>query len=454
MNRRAALLLLCPLLLLPVSPVCANAHTNIIFILTDDQRFDTLGCMGNEIIQTPAIDQMAREGVVFDNMFCTTSICAVSRASFMTGQYARRHGINDFRTSYTPEQLEASFPMRLRAAGYRTGLIGKWGIGGELPADRYDYWRGFPGQGNYFPNGPKGESQHLEEILRNQALEFLEGCSTKQPFLLQLYHKAAHCQDNDPWPFQPDPKFNALYADLAIPLPPTSTEAYFERLPEFLKTSEARKRWHIRFENPELHQKSLRDYYRLIASLDETLGALRDKVKQMGMAENTVFIYTSDNGFYLGDRGLAGKWYIHEESIRLPLVIHHPQLTAQHGTRRDQVVLNIDIAPTIFEVAGQPIPEQVQGKSLLPLLRGETPEWRTEFLYEHLVPIKTIPQSEGLRTPDWKYVRYLNTTPPTEELFHLRQDPLEARNLAGVDEYQDELQQMRANLEEKIEQAK
>ncbi|WP_339746997.1 sulfatase [uncultured Rubinisphaera sp.] len=436
---------------LPVNIVNAADRPNIIFILTDDQRWDSLGCMGNDIIQTPAIDKLSREGVTFENMFCTTSICAVSRATYMTGQYARRHGINDFRTSYTPEQLDNSFPMQLRENGYRTGMIGKWGIGGKLPVDRYDYWKGFPGQSKYFPNGPQGASQHLTEIMRNQSLEFLDGCSEEQPFMLQLYSKAAHCQDGDPWPFQPDPKYNSMYSEIEIPAPPLASEDQFNRLPEFLKTSEARTRWHVRFENPELFQKSIKDYYRLIAGLDETVAAIRKKLDEKGFAENTVIIYTSDNGFYLGDRGLAGKWYMHEESIRLPLIIFDPRLPeSERNMRRSEMVLNIDISPTIFDLAGLPIPAKVQGKSLLPLLKHGDPNWRDSFVYEHRVPIKTIPESEGLRTKRWSYVRYVETDPPTEQLFDLEADPLEENDLAVLPGMQPLLNRFRNALDHEI----
>lgn len=428
---------------------------NIIFLLTDDQRWDALGCMGNEILKTPAIDQLSAQGVTFNNMFCTTSICAISRASIMTGQYARRHGIVGFRTPYSPKQLKESFPMQLRKHGYRTGLIGKWGIGGKLPVDQYDYWKGFPGQSRYFPKGEKGKSQHLTEIMRNQSLDFLDGCKTGQPFMLQLYTKAAHCQDGDSWPFQPDPKYNDLYADVQIPKPPTATEAHYAQLPSFLKTSEARTRWHVRFENPELYQKSVRDYYRLINGIDDTVSAIRARLAERGFADNTVFIYTSDNGFYLGDRGLAGKWFMHEESIRLPLIIQDPRLSKkQWGTRRDQIVLNIDIASTIFDIAGLKPPVSNQGKSLMPLVRGEDPQWREEFLYEHRFAYKTIPQSEGIRTKRWKYVRYVETNPLHEELYDLKMDPLEESNLAGDKQYKSNLVEMRKKLVDHIAKAK
>lgn len=427
----------------------ADERPNILFILTDDQRWDSLGCMGNDIIQTPHIDALAADGVIFDNMFCTTSICAISRASFMLGQYERRHRIDSFRTPYSAQQLADSFPIRLRDAGYRIGVIGKWGIGGEMPTDAYDYWRGYPGQGRYFERGEEGTGEHLTDKLGAQALEFLDGCSPDRPFMLQLYTKSAHCQDGDPWPFQPAPRFSAAYSELTIPHEPTDTLAHFESLPDFIQTSEARKRWFVRFANEELFQKSVKDYYRLLTGVDEWVGRLQEKLEAMGEADNTVIIYSSDNGFYLGDRGLAGKWYMHEESIRLPLIIHDPRLpAANRGQRRDEMVLNIDVAPTILDLAGVSIPEVMQGESLTPLARGDHPDWRTEFLYEHRIDIRTIPKSEGVRTERWKYVRYTESEPLVEELYDLESDPLEEHNLAADSDHADQLAALREKWRE------
>ncbi|NOX53872.1 MAG: sulfatase [Planctomycetes bacterium] len=423
-----------------------DRRPNIILIITDDQRWDALGCMGNSIIHTPNIDRLAADGAVFTNMFCTTSICATSRASFLTGQYARRHGIHDFRTPLTPEQFARTFPVVLRKMGYRTGMVGKWGLGGRLPKDAYDEFYGFSGQGRYFPKGKKGQpGEHLTEKLAANVMKFLDGCSPDQPFLLQYYTKAAHCQDGDPWPFQPDPRYNQLFTDITIPMPKTATEAHFRALPQFLQTSEGRVRWKIRFATPEMFQKSVKDYYRLIAGIDDVVGQIMKKLKEKGVADNTVIIYTSDNGFFLGEHGLAGKWFMFEESIRLPLVIYDPRLPAsRRGVRIPEIVLSIDIAPTIFELAGAPIPDDVQGQSLRPLLCGEPVSWRTEFFYEHLFKHPRIPQTEGVRTERWKYTRYISIDPVYEDLFDLERDPFEEHNLARDSRYADKLNEMRA----------
>jgi len=439
------------------SPAATNKNKksppNIVFVLTDDQRYDALGCMGNPIIKTPHIDSLAAEGVLFTNTFCTTSICAVSRATFLTGQYARRHGIHGFRKSLTREQFAKSFAGLLRARGYRTGVIGKWGLGGKLPVDQYDYFKGYRGQGRYFPKGKSGQpGVHLTHRLGDQAIEFLDGCSQKKPFLLQLYTKAAHCQDGDPWPFQPDPRYNDLYTDVKIPKPTTATEEHFKALPAFLRKSEARKRWFVRFANPELYQKSVKDYYRLVTGIDDVVGRMRDKLKEKGLAENTVFIYTSDNGFYLGEHGLAGKWFMHEESIRLPLVIYDPRLPEKHrGRKVEEFVLSTDIAPTIGDLAGAPIPDVMQGRSVLPLMHGKNGaelDWRTDIFYEHLFKHSRIPQTEGVRTKRFKYTRYVSEKPVYEELFDLKTDPHEERNLANDPKHADVLKRLRQRCDE------
>jgi len=451
------LLAILALLILVAGRAAAEARPpNVIFVLTDDQRFDALGCMGNSVVQTPHIDRLAAQGTLFTNMFCTTSICATSRASFLTGQYERRHGIVDFRTPLNPQQLAETFPVMLRRHGYRTGMVGKWGLGGPLPRAAYDVFDGYSGQGRYYPKDKSGQAgEHQTHQIGDRALAFLDRCSAEQPFLLQLYTKAAHCQDGDPWPFQPDPRYASLFADTMIVPPTTATDRHFELLPEFLRDSEARKRWRIRFENAELYQKSVRDYFRLIAGIDDVIGRLVSKLHQKGLADNTVIVFTSDNGFYLGDRGLAGKWFMHEESIRLPLIVYDPRLAAQHrGRRVQQMVLNLDVAPTILELAGLEVPTGVQGRSVVPLMDGEATQWRDRFLYEHRFEHPRIPKTEGVRTERWKYIRYTSVEPAHEELFDLEDDPLEERNLASASKHADTLTDMRRQWQELSQRAR
>jgi arylsulfatase A-like enzyme len=426
---------------------------NIVLLLSDDQRFDSLGCMGNRIVRTPHIDALASRGVIFDNAFCTTSICSISRASLLTGQYERRHGIDDFVKDLSPSQWQPTFPARLKQAGYRLGFIGKWGVGRNMPEQEYDFWRGFPGQGRYFT---PGDDEHLTDKQARQALEFLDGCDGQRPFCLQISFKAAHCQDGAPWQgqFPPAPRYASLYADVAIPVPETANEVAFRLLPPFLQTSEARVRWGYRFANPEMYQYTVKNYYRLITGMDDAVGQIIERLKAKGLADHTVILFTSDNGFYLGEHGLAGKWFAHEESIRVPLWLYDPRLPDDlRGQRRKEVVLNIDLAPTILALAGLDIPEVMQGQSLSPLIHGQAERWRDDFLYEHRFTHAKIPRSEGVRTPHFKYVRYPDQQPVYEELFDLRADPGELRNLAGEHEHAATLRQLKARLEELIRAA-
>lgn len=428
---------------------------NIVFLLTDDQRWDTMGCAGNPIVRTPNMDAMANDGVRFTHAFVTTSICASSRASIFTGQWTSRHGIKGFNTHFTPEALELTYPMLLRGAGYRIGFIGKYGVGPkkDLPIDKYDYWRGFPGQGRYEHKDENGNYKHLTQIMGEQVIEFLQGCSKDQPFCLSVSFKAPHVQDSDPRQFIYDRAYKDLYKDVTIPTPETADPLYFEALPEFLRTSEARRRWEIRFSTPEKFQESVKGYYRLIYGVDVVIGRIRDKLAQLGFADNTVLILSGDNGFYLGDYGLAGKWFPHEKSIRVPLVVFDPRAIRKlRGWTAGQTVLNVDIAPTILELAGVSVPEQMQGRSLLPLLEGKKPRWRAEFFYEHPFEHKTIARTVGLRTERYKYARYVDYD--YEELYDLKHNPQETVNLAKDEKYQDTLKALRKRCDELAQKAK
>jgi len=422
----------------------ARRQPNIIFLLTDDHRADTMGCAGNPIIQTLNMDALAANGVRFRNAFVTTSICASSRASIFTGQWTRRHGIIDFSTHFSEEALAQTYPMLLSQAGYRIGFIGKYGVGAkkDLPIDKYDYWKGFPGQGRYEHKDENGNYKHLTRIMGEQAIEFLQGCSEDQPFCLSVSFKAPHVQDSDPRQFLYDRAYENLYSDVTIPTPETADPLYFDALPEFLRASEARRRWKIRFPNPEKFQESVRGYYRLITGVDVVIGKIRDQLKQLNFNDNTVIMLIGDNGFYLGEYGLAGKWFPHELSIRVPLLVYDPRAdTKRRGLVLDQMALNVDIAPTILEMAGLSVPQQMQGRSLVPLLKGQNPTWRTEFFYEHPFVHKTIARTEALRTQRWKYARYIDYD--YEELYDLKNDPTETINLAKDEKYQKTLTSLR-----------
>jgi arylsulfatase A-like enzyme len=408
----------------------ASKPPNIIYLLTDDQRWDMLGCAGNRIIR------------------------------ILTGQYLRRHKINDFRTDFTDTQLANTYPMLLRQAGYRTGFIGKWGVGRTMPETHFDYWQGIPGQPKYEMQDEHGKNIHLTRMMGDQAVGFLGSCSANQPFSLSVSFKAPHVQDEDVRQFIYDPAFKSYYDGQTIPPPETAGADYFETLPGFLQdeNSIARERWQIRFSTPEKYQEMVKGYYGLITGVDVVVGRIRETLANLGFADNTVIIFSGDNGFYLGEHGFAGKWYGHEESIRVPLLFYDPRLDrSRRGQVPDAIALNIDIAPTITELAGIGTASQFQGKSLLPLIHGKIAPWRDDFLYEHLFVVgapsdnpggSRIARSEGVVTMDWKYLRYIDQEPVYEELYDLKADPRETTNLATVQKYQTRLSELRARCDE------
>jgi arylsulfatase A-like enzyme len=415
-----------------------ETRPNIIFLLTDDHRADALGAAGNRIIQTPNLDKLANDGIRFSNAFVTTSICCVSRASIFSGQYMRRHGIDNFGTSFSDEAWSRSYPALLKAAGYKTGFIGKFGVGVEkdMPKETFDYWKGFGGQGRYETEDENGNFIHLTEKMGNQAIEFIRSFAGDDPFCLSVSFKAPHCQDGDPRQFIFDPEYKDLLASVEIPPEPTNQDSFYEIFPEeWRQDNEARERWKIRFSTPEKYQEMVKGYYRLIYGVDVVVGRIRAELEFLGLAGNTVIIFTGDNGFYLGEHGLAGKWYGHEESIRVPMMIYDPRKPGR-GTVLSQMVLNIDVAPTILEISGIEKPRGMQGESLVKLTDGESTDWRNEFFYEHYIlksrDICIIPGSEGVVGEDYKYIRYMKEPGKYiyEELFDRNNDSSEIDNLA------------------------
>lgn len=415
-----------------------SRRPNILFLLTDDQRWDTLGCMGNEIIQTPNLDALATDGAIFENAFVTTSVCWSSRASYLTGLYSSCHGVGN--KPLSPSLLQLTYLARLRKTGYHIGFIGKYGVHGT-PTELLDYDRTFPGQGHYSPrskSAPSGQLRpltgpHLTTIMADQAIEYLSGRDGKQPFCLSISFKSPHCQDGDPRQFLYDPDLENLYGDVKIPVPETAAPKYFQRLPESVRRGGNRKRWEFRFATPEMHQQMVKAYYRLITGVDRAVGRIRQALEEYGMADNTVIVFAGDNGFFLGEHGLAGKWIMYEESIRVPLFIYDPRLPSElRGQRRTEMALNIDVAPTILSLAGVPVPAAMQGRSLFPLINNQSTQWRHDWIFEG--------NGQGIRTDDWKYIRFGRD----ERLFDLRSDPIETENLANHPDHQQRLEAMRS----------
>jgi arylsulfatase A-like enzyme len=434
---------------------------NIIFLLTDDQRWDALGAMGNDIIRTPNLDRLANDGVLFTNAHVTTAICCCSRASILTGQYVSRHGINSFRTDLVGEALQQTYPLLLKnRAGYKIGFIGKYGIGLEQhPAGSYDYWTCEKvTQPDYENEDEDGNYLHYTDKVQQDIMGFLDRFGTQSPFCLSVSFKAPHVQDGDPRQFIYHPRYKDLYADVEIPLPETAEPGYWDHFPEDFRTNnEARKRWEIRFPDPEKYQESVRGYYRLITGVDDVVGHMVNKLEELGIADNTVIMLMGDNGFYLAEHGMAGKWYPHEESIRVPLLLYDPRLPDRNrGLKPGEMVLNIDVAPTILSLAGLEIPAGMQGKDLTPLYTGQpdAARWRDEFYYEHTIEIPTIPPSLAVVTADYKYITYPELESGFEEFYDLKGDPLEKRNLINDPAQQETIRQFRTRLAELKEQVK
>ncbi|TVP83004.1 MAG: hypothetical protein EA353_00045, partial [Puniceicoccaceae bacterium] len=355
----------------------ATTRPNVIFFLTDDHRNDGLGVAGHPVLKTPVMDTLAEQGVRFENAFVTTSICMASRASILTGVTERTHG-NTFGQPPVPGPIaRLSYPVLMRDAGYRTGFIGKYGVQMHQfnPAREFDVFHPV-NRTPYFKQMPDGSQRHETDLCADHAIAFLQAQSPDQPFSLSISFNAPHAEDRDrrpgighfPWP----PSTDGMYEDIKIPPPRLSDPAIFEALPDFLRHSMNRERYHWRWDTPEKYQTNMRAYFRMISGIDNAIGRIIDTLRDEGLADNTVIIVTGDNGFYLGERGLSGKWSHFEESLRVPLIVYDPRLPAE---KRNRVVaekaLNIDIPATLLDLAGIPAPDLYQGQSLLPLVRGE-----------------------------------------------------------------------------------
>ena len=450
---------------------------NIVVIVADDLRWDALGCSGNPLLKTPQIDRLAASGTRFTDAFVTTSICCISRASILTGQYARRHGVVDFQKPIA--DLASTYPVMLRKAGYHTGFIGKWGVAAhgspkeyfQRCANAFDYWAGDTNQTaywhertcNYITNngtteradffcscppegrrndgcGPNGANPALKdpvhaetEFVPAKIRSFLDQRDAAKPFCLSVSLKAPH----GPWRGYA-PRFEKDFQGAAIPRRDNVTLAEALRQPDFLRRSLESGRGLQLVKDADERNRLFAQYYRLVEGVDFCVGEIRRELEQRGLTKNTVIVFSSDNGHFAGEHGFFGKWFMHEESMRVPLIICDPRLAEERrGKVSKALALNIDIAPTVLELAGQEIPAAMQGSSLLPLLRVADAPWRSDFFYEHLYrhspePPDHIEPCEGVRTRDWKYTVWVDQSGPArEELYDLRQDPLEMNNLAA-----------------------
>jgi N-acetylglucosamine-6-sulfatase len=406
---------------------------NIIFILTDDQRYDAMSCAGHPWLKTPNMDRLADEGVRFRNAFVTTSLCSPSRGSFLTGCYAHTHGV--FRNSgKDPNPSYPTFPQLLRMGGYETAFIGKWHMSRQdSPRPGFDHWVSFSGQGRYEKNklnlnGKTVSSEtYVTDELTNYAVRFLKKQHNK-PFMLYLSHKAVHA------PFKPAKRHANLYSDIEIksrhnPKDNLNTKPKWGRKMD--------KNW----------KSQILNYYRSLVAVDESIGRVYKALEQINALDNTVIIFAGDNGYFHGEHG--GMWdkrAAYEPSMRIPLIMRYPPLV-KDATVCQEMVLNIDLAPSILELAGVPVPGSMQGRSWLSLLKGRP--GRKSFLYEYFQETDRRfkrPTVIAVRTKHWKYVTYPLDSSLTSELYNLRTDPEELDNLFGIPGYDDITKQMKKEL--------
>ena len=455
---------------------------NIIFIMSDDHAAAAISAYDGRINQTPHLDRLAKEGVRFDNCFCTNSICTPSRAVILTGLYSHLNGVKTLADKIDGTQPNVA--KMLRAAGYQTAIVGKWhlGHGGDHDPTGFDYWNVLPNQGEYFnpPMIEMGEKKvfpgYATDVITDEALRWLSGRDRTRPFFLMVHHKAPH----RPW--EPDEKHAHLYDDVTIPEPETFNDDYRHRAtaasvarmridrdlkPQDLKqpvpsglSPEEEKSWK--------YQRFIKDYLRCVASIDDNVGRLLDYVDQEGITDNTVVIYTSDQGFFLGDHGWFDKRFMYEESLQMPFLVRYPAEIAP-GTVIDAMALNVDFAPTFLDLAGALVPLFMQGHSLRPLWQSFVPDdWRQSMYYRywmHMDSIHGVYSHYGVRTLRYKLIYYYaqalgtsgstdDSKPPEWELFDLEKDPYEMHSVYANPEYAgvvDELKQELTRLRNKVQ---
>lgn len=436
----------------------AGPRPNVLVILTDDMRWDAMGCAGHPVLKTPHLDRMAAEGARFANAFVTTSLCSPSRASLLGGLYAHRHKVLNNFTDY-PDGLP-TYPRRLQEAGYETAYIGKWhmGEGDDRRRPGFDHWMSHKGQGHYFDNefNIDGERREIKgyytTVVTDHAVEWLRRPRAK-PFLLVLGQKAPHGG-----PIEPEPKYAHALDDAPV-AKPTNAGSYraAEGKPEWLEQSYPT--WHGGggpLYNYRDYGKFARAYLSTILSVDDSVGRLRDALEQAGQLDNTLIVFTSDNGFALGEHGRVDKRTMYEESIRVPLLLRYPKLVPRPLVVRE-MVLGIDLAPSLLDICGAAPLKDVDGVSWKPLLSGDARGWRTAWFYQYNYEkeFPYTPNVRGIRTDSWKYIHYPRGDGGPDrhkaELYNIADDPLETRNLADDPAAADKLVELRAELERLLE---
>jgi len=427
-----------------------DKQPNVVVIITDDQRWDCLSCEGHPFLKTPNMDRIANEGVRFANSFVTTSLCSPSRATMLSGLYAHAHQVVNNFTDY-PANLP-SYPRRLQEIGYETAYIGKWHMGEQSDEKRpgFDYWVSHKGQGKYFDNtfNINGKRELLKGYYTHRVTElandFLKRSHNK-PFMMIMGHKTPHC------PFTPEPKYAHIYDHLKIKKPPTAND-YGPDKPAWYK--DRVRTWHG-IDGPlfgcKTFDKFIRDYHASILSVDDSVGEIYETLRQTGELDNTLFIFTSDNGSLLGEHGATDKRTMHEESIRIPLLIRYPELINQSRVV-NQMILNTDLAPSIIDICNARPLRNIHGHSFKPLAQGKHTPWRKSwhYAYNYEKEFPYTPNVRGVRTDEWKYVHYPNgdgTDQYMAELYNLKDNPQETKNLINHPAHADKVNELKTELQ-------
>jgi arylsulfatase A-like enzyme len=448
---RAAVLATCALVSMPAlgRPVAPPAPTNIIFVLVDDLRFDAMGFL-TPGLKTPNIDFLAKNGVYFPNAVVTSSLCSPSRATILTGQTARNHGVIDNNNS--SEDGLIFFPKYLQQAGYQTGFFGKWHMGNDTDAPRvgFDKWVSFKGQGTYFPTEQLSPAQiaagqrqminvdgketkrtgYITDELTDYAMNWLQKeRDPSKPFFLYLSHKAVH---SDPLPPE---RYAKQYSDLKITLPASMADTPENNAGKPMWVRNQRNSWHgadFPYHTDRSMVEQVRDIYRTLSPVDESLGRIMAYLKKAKLEKNTMIVFYSDNGFLIGDHGLIDKRNAYEPSVRVPMIAYAPGMLPK-GVTNPAVVRNLDLAPTFLDVAHVAEPKQMEGKSWLSLAEGKTAQadWKPgDFVYEYYWEwsFPQTPTTFAIERDRVKYIQYHGVW-DTEELYDLAKDPGEMHNV-------------------------
>lgn len=449
--------------------IATEPRPNFVVVLVDDLRWDEIGCMGHPFVRTPNIDRVASEGVRFRNAFCTTPLCSPVRACLLTGLHTHHHGILDNTNRSEQSHQLKTFPQVLQRAGYETAYVGKWHMGNDDSArPGFDHWVSMEGQGTSFDPllNIDGQRQkftgHTTDVLNEKALAFAAKPREK-PFCLYIAHKALHPEltqrddgsitDPKAAQFLPAERHRELYSDAAIPRRLNVTDSLQG------KTALLREIEGVPPLGPATgtDDQTVRDRLRMLAAVDEGVGQLLAALEASGKLDDTVFVFTSDHGYWYGEHGLSVERRLaYEEGIRVPLLIRYPKLIGGDKVRRggiiDEFALSIDLAPTLIELCGAKEEMPVDGKSLVPLLRGERlRDWRTSFLIQYnsdtVFPRVHQMAYRAIRTNRWKFIRYLELD-GMNELYDLANDPYEMRNVIWDTAMQSVLNDLNSQLDD------